>query len=352
MRTLLSRVSVSMRRALAAAAAPMLAEEVTQAPRRLELHFRAQVRTGGSRTVRRMAPATSEWPSDSEPIGEAAMLERTYLVVAGLVGVGLLFFLLERVVPLRESKAQLVGRLLVNLALAALALAAATLVVRPAVEASFDRLADRPFGLAQWTALPVPAKGVLAFLLMDLSFYYWHLLNHRVPLLWRFHNVHHLDPDLDVSTALRFHFGELALSAGFRIVQILVIGVSPWAYAAYELVFQANTLFQHSNVRLPIRLERALNKLLVTPRMHGIHHSQVRREANSNYGVVFPWWDRLHRTLGLNVPQAALTIGVPGYSRPDDNRLWKAASLPFRRQRDYWRRPDGSLVGARGRGCG
>ena len=97
-----------------------------------------------------------------------------------------------------------------------------------------------------------------------------------------------MDPDLNVSAALRFHFGELAFSAGFRIVQILVIGVSPWAYAAYELVFQANTLFQHGNVRLPIRVERAINGLLVTPRMHGIHHSQVCRETNSNYGVVFP----------------------------------------------------------------
>jgi sterol desaturase/sphingolipid hydroxylase (fatty acid hydroxylase superfamily) len=272
------------------------------------------------------------------------MLERAPLVVAGVAVLGLAFFLLERVVPLRAAKSRLVGRLLVNAAFSALALAAAFLFVRPAVEASFARLAERPFGVASWSALPAPAQGVLAFLLMDLSFYYWHLLNHRVPLLWRFHNVHHLDPDLDVSTAFRFHFGELAYSAGFRIVQILVIGISPWAYAAYELVFQASTLFHHGNLRLPIRFERALNRLLVTPRMHGIHHSQVRRETNSNYGVVFPWWDRLHRTLVLDVPQAEVTIGVPGYSKPEDNGLWNAVSHPFRRQRDYWHRPDGSVV--------
>lgn len=213
------------------------------------------------------------------------------------------------------------------------------------MEASFGRLAERPFGLLRWVALPPPLAAVAGFLLMDLSFYYWHRLNHRVPLLWRFHNVHHLDPDLDVSTALRFHFGELALSSGFRIVQILAIGVSPWVYAAYEVVFQAGTLFHHSNVRLPIRLERALNKLLVTPRMHGIHHSEVRHETNSNYGVVFPWWDRVHRTLGLDIPQAEITIGVPGYSRPGDNRLREAVWAPFRKQRDYWRRPDGTVPG-------
>lgn len=264
--------------------------------------------------------------------------------IAILAAFGLGLFLLERFVPLRRSTASLLGRFAVNLVFSGLALAAATLVVAPAVEASFGWLGDQPLGLLHLIALPAAVGGVLGFLLMDLSFYYWHLLNHRVPVLWRFHNVHHMDPDLDVTTALRFHFGELALSAGFRVVQIVALGVSPVTYAVYEVVFQANTLFHHSNVRLPIGLERPLNKLLVTPRMHGIHHSQVEREANSNYGVVFPWWDRLHRTLGLNVPQSAITIGVPAYSEPGDNRLWSAVAQPFRRQRDYWRRPDGTAV--------
>jgi len=264
--------------------------------------------------------------------------------VGFLAAVGAGLFLLERLVPLRRSVRSLVGRLAVNVVFSGLALAAAVLLVRPAVETSFARLSEAPVGLIHLVALPPVLGGALAFLLMDLSFYYWHLLNHRVPVLWRFHNVHHMDPDLDVTTALRFHFGELALSAGFRVVQIVLIGVSPWTFAVYEMVFQANTLFHHSNLRLPIRLERPLNKLLVTPRMHGIHHSQVRREANSNYGVVFPWWDRLHRTLGLNVPQSAVRIGVPAYADPKDNRLWSALAQPFRRQRDYWRRPDGTLV--------
>jgi len=271
-------------------------------------------------------------------------LDPTTYGIAILAAFGAGLFLLERLVPLRRSVRSLFGRLAVNLVFSGLALAAATLAVGPAVTASFGRLSDAPFGLIHLVALPPLAGGVLAFLLMDLSFYYWHLLNHRVPVLWRFHNVHHMDPDLDVTTALRFHFGELALSAGFRVVQILLIGISPPIYAVYEVAFQANTLFHHSNVRLPIRLERPLNKLLVTPRMHGIHHSQVEREANSNYGVVFPWWDRLHRTLGLNVPQSAITIGVPAYAKPEDNRLWSALVQPFRRQRDYWRRPDGAPV--------
>ena len=273
------------------------------------------------------------------------MPDQAALGIAVLAGFGALLFVLERAVPLREAKRALLGRLVVNLAFSALAFGAAVLLVRPAVEASLGRVTEGPFGLMHLLALPAALGAVLAFLLMDLSFYYWHLLNHRVPLLWRFHNVHHIDPDLDVSTALRFHFGEVAFSAGFRLVQVLLLGISGWTYLVYELTFQANTLFHHTNLRLPIRLERILNRVLVTPRMHGIHHSQVERETNSNYGVVFPWWDRLHRTLGLNVPQSAITIGVPGYAEPDDNRLWHALGLPFRKQRDYWRRPDGTPVG-------
>jgi sterol desaturase/sphingolipid hydroxylase (fatty acid hydroxylase superfamily) len=188
------------------------------------------------------------------------------------------------------------------------------------------------------------AEFALSFLLMDLGFYYWHAANHRVPILWRFHNVHHIDPDLDVTTALRFHFGEIALSSGFSLLAISLIGMSGWAFAVYQLVFQAEILFHHSNLRLPIGFERLLSKVIVTPRMHGIHHSQVRRENNSNFGTVFTWWDRLHRTLGLNTPQSEIVIGIPGYSREEDNRPANALLMPFQKQRDYWRAPDGKLV--------
>ena len=277
------------------------------------------------------------------PFPYTRMSNQVTVAIALMVLVGLLF-VSERFVALRRSSRPLLGRLLVNIGLSVLAFAVAMVVVRPAALAVLEWAEGKPFGLIHMVSMPVAAQFALSFLLMDLTFYWWHVANHRIPFLWRFHNVHHIDPDLDVSTAFRFHVGEVALSAGFRVVQVSAIGPSAWMFAVYELVFQANTAFHHSNVRLPIRIERLLNLMLVTPRMHGIHHSQVRDEANSNYSVVFSWWDRLHRTLGLNIPQSDLAIGVPGYADPADNGLWTGLLLPFRRQRDYWRRSDGSPV--------
>ena len=228
------------------------------------------------------------------------------LTLALTAAVFVALFVLEGLLPLRRRCSSLLPRVILNLIISAAAFAVAAILVRPAATAALSWATQKPFGLVHLLALPSALQFIAAFLLMDLTFYWWHLANHRIGFLWRFHNVHHIDPDLDVSTGFRFHFGEVGMSAVFRVAQVLLIGISMPAFAVYELVFQANTLFHHSNLRLPIRLERILNKVLVTPRMHGIHHSQVRRETNSNYGVVFPWWDRVHRTLGLNIPQAEI----------------------------------------------
>jgi sterol desaturase/sphingolipid hydroxylase (fatty acid hydroxylase superfamily) len=262
--------------------------------------------------------------------------------ILAIVSFGTALFVLERVLPLRQSRRPLATRLLVNVVLSGFMLATALIVVQPAVGATLAWTSEVRSGLSALTQVPPVVSAILAFLSMDLSFYYWHRLNHRLPLLWRFHSVHHVDPDLDVTTALRFHFGEIALSGGFRIVQLLIVGPSVGAYIAYEVAFQVSALFHHGNVRLPIPVERILRKIVVTPRMHGIHHSQVRDENRSNYGVVFPWWDKLHRTLLLNVPQSCVTIGIAGYAQARDNRVWPLLMMPFRRQRDYWTPSDGA----------
>jgi sterol desaturase/sphingolipid hydroxylase (fatty acid hydroxylase superfamily) len=267
------------------------------------------------------------------------------LQVAIVAGVALTLFVLERFRPLRRPERPLVPRLLVNGAMSVLTYGTAFALVQPVAMRTLQWTSEQSFGVLALVGGVPWATWLLGFLLLDLSFYHWHRLNHAVPFLWRFHNVHHVDPDLDVSTAFRFHFGEVALSAGFRSVQIAAIGVPLAVYAAYEVVFQAATYFHHSNVRLPERLERALNCVFVTPRMHGIHHSDYREETDSNYSVVFSVWDRLHRSFRWGIPQHQIRIGVPGYARPSDNSVGNLVWMAFGRQRDYWqgreRRPGG-----------
>jgi sterol desaturase/sphingolipid hydroxylase (fatty acid hydroxylase superfamily) len=150
---------------------------------------------------------------------------------------------------------------------------------------------------------------------------------------------------LDVSTSFRFHFGEVLYSVGFRALQVYLLGISLFTYLVYELVFQCATLFHHSNVRLPITVERWLNQIVVTPRMHGIHHSIVKEETNSNFSVIFRWWDLIHGTLKLNVKQSEVVIGVPAYLEREDNKLMNLLILPFRKQREYWRLPENEQPG-------
>ena len=151
-----------------------------------------------------------------------------------------------------------------------------------------------------------------------------------VPALWRFHAVHHIDLDLDSTTGLRFHFGELALAAGFRAAQVLLLGVDRDTLRVWQQALVVSVIFHHSNLELPIDFERRLVPFLVTPRMHGIHHSRRSADMNSNYSSLLSWWDRLHRSLRLNVPQASVTIGIPGFSGPEDVTLAASLTLPFR----------------------
>ncbi|MFL9454137.1 sterol desaturase family protein [Tolypothrix campylonemoides VB511288_2] len=265
-------------------------------------------------------------------------------VYASLTAVFVILFLLERIFPLRLQTHSLIKRLFINSCITALAFATNAAVVQPTAQFMLQWTQLQSFGLVHLVPLPTAIKSVMAFLLMDLTYYYWHRANHRFLFLWRFHNVHHIDPDLDISTGFRFHGVEILLSAGLRVFQIALTGISQGTYILYELVYQANTLFHHSNIRLPIWTERWLNTILVTPRMHGVHHSQVQDETNSNYSVIFPWWDKLHQTLRLNVPQSEIEIGIPAYSSPDDNTLQHLWLVPFQKQRDYWRKPDNKLV--------
>lgn len=164
---------------------------------------------------------------------------------------------------------------------------------------------------------------------MDYTLTVWHILTHKVAFLRRFHRAHHADLDLDATTAIRFHFGEMALSVPWRAAQILAIGVSPLAFSIWQTATTVEILFHHSNVRLPEHLERWLSYVIVTPRMHGIHHSVVPEETDSNWSTIFSFPDRLHRTLKLNVPQEQIDIGIPEPHSSEDVTIGKMLAFPF-----------------------
>lgn len=191
------------------------------------------------------------------------------------------------------------------------------------------------FGLNYLYDLPPWAEAIIGVLVFDYTNYLWHILNHRIPLLWRFHLVHHTDPDLDLSTATRFHFGELIGSVFFRGAFIFLSGATPLLVIIYEIVFEAATMFHHSNTKLPIQFETALNKIIVTPLMHGIHHSIIKNEADSNYSVIFSIWDRLHHTAKLNIHQDDVVIGVPAYHDKQELTAGYLLKLPFTKIREW-----------------
>jgi sterol desaturase/sphingolipid hydroxylase (fatty acid hydroxylase superfamily) len=196
-------------------------------------------------------------------------------------------------------------------------------------------------GLLKIVKLPRWLEMTLAVALLDYTLYLWHVLTHKIPFLWRFHLIHHVDLDLDVSTALRFHFAEMIISVAWRSAQILIIGVSPVSFAVWQLFLFPSILFHHSNVRLPEDWERNLSRFFVTPRLHGIHHSAMQNETDSNWSSGLTVWDRLHGTFKTNVLQNEIVIGVPAYQNPSQVTLPKILALPFENQKDDWRLPDG-----------
>jgi sterol desaturase/sphingolipid hydroxylase (fatty acid hydroxylase superfamily) len=250
---------------------------------------------------------------------------------------------LENRRPLRlrrvESKMTRNGR---NLAVAVAGAVTLRLAETPVVNRLTKFVERKSLGLLKIIRLPRWLETILAVVLLDYTLYVWHVLTHKTPFLWRFHVVHHADLDLDASTALRFHFGELGISVAWRAAQILVIGISPLSFAAWQLFLFPSVLFHHSNVRLPVELEGKLRKFIVTPRMHGIHHSIVHSETDSNWSSGLTVWDWMHGTLKTDVPQNEIVIGVPAYREPDEVVLTKILPMPFEKQKPTWQLPQSS----------
>ncbi len=181
---------------------------------------------------------------------------------------------------------------------------------------------ERGWGLFNLIEAPAWVAVLVSIIVLDLVIYLQHVMFHAVPALWRLHRMHHADLEFDVTTGLRFHPIEIVLSMGIKLAMVLVLGPPAVAVLIFEVLLNATAMFNHSNVRLPLVVDRLLRLIMVTPDMHRVHHSILPEETNSNFGFNLPWWDRLLGTYRAQ-PAAghdAMTIGIE----------------QFRTQRDLW----------------
>lgn len=244
---------------------------------------------------------------------------------------------LERRRPLRRAREDKLRRDARNLTMGVMTAITIRLTEKPFTSSLAKKVHECRWGLLPRLNLPPAVEVALAMVLLDYTLYIWHVLTHRVPFLWRFHRAHHADLDLSTTTALRFHFAEMLLSVPFRVAQVAAIGATPRSLSLWQTLTLLAILFHHSNVRLPIAFERRLCRVFVTPRMHGIHHSIVEYETDSNWGTVFSLPDYLHRTIRLNVPQESIDIGIPACRRVEELRIDHVLRMPFVEQHPTWR---------------
>jgi len=191
------------------------------------------------------------------------------------------------------------------------------------------------WGLLNLVAAPDWLALLATIILLDLIIYAQHVLFHAAPLLWRLHRMHHADLDIDVTTGVRFHPVEILLSMVIKLGAVVVLGAPALGVMIFEVLLNATSMFNHSNVRLPVGVDRWLRRILVTPDMHRVHHSIVTRETNSNFGFNLPWWDWLFGTYRAQpaAGHVAMTIGLPQFRDPSELRLDRMLLQPLRRGR-------------------
>ncbi|OGG99928.1 MAG: hypothetical protein A2600_05905 [Candidatus Lambdaproteobacteria bacterium RIFOXYD1_FULL_56_27] len=191
---------------------------------------------------------------------------------------------------------------------------------------------EQGWGLFNLLVFPEPLPLILSVVLLDFFIYLQHVMVHALPLLWRLHRMHHSDLDYDVTTGARFHPLEILVSLWIKLALILVLGPPVLAVLVFEVVLNGMAMFNHSNLKLPLGLDRWLRLLVVTPDMHRVHHSTNPREANRNFGFNLPWWDRLFGTYKDQPAfgHEAMEIGIDLFREPRDQHLHQMLIQPFR----------------------
>lgn len=242
-------------------------------------------------------------------------LIRGAIYLTGMV----VFLVLELIVPYRPDSVSKPHRWFINIGLTFFNNVVLWLMFGASVLTTARYVSEHNLGLLGYLDAPYWLELLISVVLLDFMLYIWHLLNHMVPVLWRFHRVHHCDKNMDVSTATRFHTGELFLSTILRMALIYTIGADVWAVVAFEALVVVGSQFHHSSLRVPAGFESVWILLFVPPSMHRIHHSVKINERNTNYGTIFSIWDRLCGTMLEGLDQDSIRMGVGGHY--DQNKL-------------------------------
>jgi sterol desaturase/sphingolipid hydroxylase (fatty acid hydroxylase superfamily) len=245
--------------------------------------------------------------------------------IAAVIGLAV-SWLLETWIPFITGRKNRIRHALRNVTLALANLAAISLFFATVTASVAAWAASNNFGLLRWISAPLWLTTTLAIMLIDCWMYLWHRANHEIPFLWRFHRVHHSDPSLDVTTALRFHTGEIIISSALRLIVVPFIGASLWQVLLYEALLLPVIQFHHSNVHIPQQADRMLKLFIASPYMHRIHHSRLRAETDSNYSSIFSVWDRLFRSFLYRHDIGNINFGLDEY----DGEQWQTVAGLFR----------------------
>ena len=188
------------------------------------------------------------------------------------------------------------------------------------------------WGLVNQFATPAWLSIGITLLFLDLAIYGQHVVSHKWKLLWRLHQVHHTDIEFDATTAVRFHPLEILISMAYKVTCIYIIGANPVAVIAFEIILNAAATFNHGNINLPVKIDKILRWVLITPDVHRIHHSTVRSETDSNYGFSISLWDRLFKTYTAEPEktQTTLDIGLAEYRNQEELGFLRLLRLPFK----------------------
>ncbi len=265
-------------------------------------------------------------------IGQALSFSEPVIRFGAFAGVFVAMALWELAAPRRLQAISRLRRWPGNLGLSVINTLALRIFFPAAAVGAAIFAESRSWGIFQLINAPVAVAILASVIALDLVIYLQHRLFHAVPLLWRLHRVHHADLEFDVSTGVRFHPAEILLSMLIKIGAVIALGAPAVAVLVFEVLLNATTLFNHSNVRLPQRFDRALRRFVVTPDMHSVHHSVRREETNSNFGFSLPWWDWVFRTYRAQPADGhdGMIIGVEKFRDPADLHLTRMLLQPAR----------------------